>query len=689
MEPFISDLDYQCWLRYEQVPNISRRQDYLEWCKNLVIPVATQDLNSVREELVYALKKMVSIEPVVSHVPLQKKFIILGRYGVSPLVNEAYGSDRTDINEEGYIIKTVRQQGVEYIVITSPAERGLLYGSYHFIRLLQTEQDLSDLEIREAPANPLRLINHWDNMDGVVERGYAGRSIFFENYELTPHLTRVRDYARLLASIGINGIAVNNVNVHQEETRLISDHLPKAKILAEIFRAYGIKVFLSVNFAAPMQLAGLTTADPLDSEVQAWWRRKAAEIYQEIPDFGGFLVKADSEHRPGPFTYHRTQAEGANMLAEAVKDFGGLVIWRCFVYNCQQDWRDTSTDRAKAAYEYFKPLDGQFAENVVLQIKNGPMDFQVREPVSPLLGGMEETNQLLELQITQEYTGQQVHLCYLVPQWKEALEFDTYARGKGSFVKKVADGSLFQRRFNGISGVANVGADQNWTGHTLAQANLFGFGRLAWNPDLSAREITEEWVRLTFGCQEAVVETISSMLMSSWRIYENYTAPLGIGWMVNPGHHYGPSVDGYEYSQWGTYHRADHAGMGINRTVGTGTGYAGQYHSVNALRFETPQTCPEELLLFFHHLPYTYRLQNGKTIIQHIYDTHFSGVEQVKELKECWLRLRGHLDEQRFTAVLNRLNLQIDHAKEWRDVINTYFYRKTGIPDGLGRKIYP
>jgi alpha-glucuronidase len=555
--------------------------------------------------------------------------------------------------------------------------------------LLQTGQDLNDLQIREEPANPLRLINHWDNMDGVVERGYAGQSIFFANYELTPHLTRVRDYARLLASIGINGIAVNNVNVHQAETRLLSDQLPKVKTLAEIFRAYGIKVFLSVNFAAPLQLAGLATADPLDPEVKVWWQRKTAEIYREIPDFGGFLVKADSEHRPGPFTYHRTQAEGANMLAEAVRDFGGLVIWRCFVYNCQQDWRDTSTDRAKAAYEYFKPLDGQFAENVVLQIKNGPMDFQVREPVSPLLGGMEETNQLLELQITQEYTGQQVHLCYLVPQWKEVLEFDTYARGRGSFVKKVVDGSLFQRRFNGIAGVANVGTDQNWTGHPLAQANLFGFGRLAWNPDLSAQEITEEWVKLTFGCQEVVVETITSMLMRSWQIYENYTAPLGIGWMVNPGHHYGPNVDGYEYSQWGTYHRADHTGLGIDRTVGTGTGYAGQYHPENALRFENPQTCPEELLLFFHHLPYTYRLQNGKTIIQHIYDTHFSGVEQAEELKERWLRLRGYLDEQRFTAVANRLNLQIEHAKEWRDVINTYFYRKTGIPDGLGRKIYP
>ena len=682
------DLDYQCWLQYTPIQNSSRRQDYQNWCNNLVIPVTTLVVNSAREEVVYALKKMVSIEPVVSEAPLQKKFVLFGIYGDSPLVDAAYGPEEATLDQEGYLIKTLRREGMEYLVITALTDRGLLYGSYHFLRLLQTEQDLCALQIREAPTNPLRLINHWDNMDGTIERGYAGRSILYQNYELTPYLTRVRDYARLLASLGINGIAVNNVNVYEEETRFLSHHLPKAKILAEIFRAYGIKVFLSVNFAAPMQLAGLATADPLDPEVKAWWRQKTAEIYQQIPDFGGFLVKADSEHRPGPFTYHRTHAEGANMLAEAIKEFGGLIIWRCFVYNCQQDWRDTATDRAKAAYEHFMPLDGQFAENVILQIKNGPMDFQVREPVSPLLGGMEQTNQLLELQITQEYTGQQVHLFYLVPQWKTVLEFDTYARGKGSFVKKVADGSLFQRKFNGFTGVANVGTDQNWTGHPLAQANLFGFGRLAWNPNLSVQEITEEWVKLTFSGQETVVEQISSMLERSGRIYENYTAPLGIGWMVNPGHHYGPSVDGYEYSQWGTYHRADHTGIGIDRTVGTGTGYAGQYHPENALCYETPQTCPEELLLFFHHLPYTYRLQDGKTIIQHIYDTHFRGVEQAKELQECWIKLKGYLDEQRYTAVLDRLILQIEHAKEWRDVINTYFYRKTGIPDQLGRQIY-
>jgi alpha-glucuronidase len=458
--------------------------------------------------------------------------------------------------------------------------------------------------------------------------------------------------------------------------------------LASIFRPYGIKLLLSINYASPMEIGGLPTADPLDPQVRDWWRQRVEVIYGRIPDFGGFLVKADSEYRPGPFTYQRNHAEGANMLAEALAPYGGVVIWRCFVYNCQQDWRDRTTDRARAAYDHFQPLDGAFASNVILQIKNGPMDFQVREPVSPLFGAMSATNQLLELQITQEYTGQQIDLCYLAPQWKEVLDFDTYARGKGSSVKRIVDGSLFQRPYAGIAGVANVGDDPNWTGHPLAQANLFAFGRLCWNPDLTAEEITEEWVKATFGSDPEVSTTLSRMLLSSWRIYENYTAPLGIGWMVNPGFHYGPNVDGYEYSQWGTYHRADWQGIGVDRTMASGTGYTGQYFPENARRYEDVATCPDELILFFHHLPYTHQLKDGKTIIQHIYDTHFEGVEQVKELIQNWGRLKGKVDEERFRQVEERLNKQLVAAEEWRDVINTYFYRKTGIPDQHRRTIY-
>ena len=497
-------------------------------------------------------------------------------------------------------------------------------------------------------------------MDGSIERGYAGRSIFYQDNRFIRDTDRIRDYARLLASVGMNGIVLNNVNVHYRETSLITEvFLEDVSRVAAIFRAYGITVYLSINYAAPVTLGELTTADPLDPAVEKWWSEKTANICRHIPDFGGFLVKADSENRPGPFTYGRDHAQGANMLAKALKPYGGIVIWRCFVYNCKQDWRDRVTDRANAAYDNFMPLDGQFMDNVVLQIKNGPMDFQVREPVSPLFGGLKKTNQMLELQITQEYTGQQKHVCYLIPMWKEVLDFDTFSEGEGSTVKRITDGSLYPQKYSGIAAVSNIGDDMNWTGHILAQANLYGYGRLIWDPELESSQITNEWVKLTFNDHPAVVKTVSGILEKSWRAYEDYTSPLGIGWMVNPNHHYGPSVDGYEYSAWGTYHRADCFGIGVDRTVENGTGNAGRYHPENAKRYNSMENCPEELLLFFHHVLYSYRLKSsGKTLIQHIYDTHFDGVDQVKTFREQWLSLKGLIDQERFDHILNRLDIQ-------------------------------
>jgi alpha-glucuronidase len=376
------------------------------------------------------------------------------------------------------------------------------------------------------------------------------------------------------------------------------------------------------------------------------------------------------------------------MLAAALEPFGGIVIWRCFVYNCKQDWRDRKTDRARAAYDHFKPLDGRFRDNVVLQIKNGPLDFQVREPVSPLFGALEQTNQVLEFQITQEYTGQQRHLCYLVPQWKEVLEFNTHAKGEASPVKHIVDGSVWNNRLSGIAAVSNTGNDLNWTGHLLAQANLYGYGRLIWNPELSGEEIASEWIRLTFGCEPSIEAVVLRMLMDSWRIYESYTAPLGIGWMVNPEHHYGPNVDGYEYSQWGTYHYADRQGIGVDRTTSSGTGYSAQYMGQNAELFESLEQCPDELLLFFHHVPYTHVLHSGKTVIQHIYDTHFAGADEAAELLSSWQTLQAVVEDKLYAQVETRLAAQAAHAKEWRDQINTYFYRKSGINDVHGRMIY-
>ncbi|KPC99757.1 Xylan alpha-(1-_2)-glucuronosidase [Geobacillus sp. BCO2] len=671
-----------CWLRYERKDQYSRLR-----FEEIVAKRTSPIFQAAVEELQKGLRSMMEIEPqVVQEVNETANSIWLGT-----LENEEFERplEGTLVHPEGYVIRSDVDDGPFRIYIIGKTDAGVLYGVFHFLRLLQMGENIAQLSIIEQPKNRLRMINHWDNMDGSIERGYAGRSIFFVDGQFVKQNQRIKDYARLLASVGINAISINNVNVHKTETKLITDHfLPDVAEVADIFRTYGIKTFLSINYASPIEIGGLPTADPLDPEVRRWWKETAKRIYQYIPDFGGFVVKADSEFRPGPFTYGRDHAEGANMLAEALAPFGGLVIWRCFVYNCQQDWRDRTTDRAKAAYDHFKPLDGQFRENVILQIKNGPMDFQVREPVSPLFGAMPKTNQMMEVQITQEYTGQQKHLCFLIPQWKEALEFDTYAKGKGSKVKKVIDGSLFDYRYSGIAGVSNIGNDPNWTGHTLAQANLYGFGRLAWNPDLSAEEIANEWVVQTFGDDSRVVETISWMLLSSWRIYENYTSPLGVGWMVNPGHHYGPNVDGYEYSHWGTYHYADRDGIGVDRTVATGTGYTAQYFPENAAMYESLDTCPDELLLFFHHVPYTHRLHSGETVIQHIYNTHFEGVEQAKQLRKRWEQLKGKIDEKRYHDVLERLTIQVEHAKEWRDVINTYFYRKSGIDDQYGRKIY-
>jgi alpha-glucuronidase len=677
-----------CWLRLDGIKDSSFQKNYRRCLESVYCNSDTRLAKTALNELLSGLTRLTGSSPKVVDDP-ESSCIILSILAFDKEIDSALATNEiAKLQPEGFLIKAVKDNKGSKIYITAKTDKGLLYGVFRFLLYLDQQKEIGKLHLLENPKNPIRMINQWDNLDGSIERGYAGRSIFYQNNILTTDMARVKYYARMLASVGINAIAINNVNAHKEETRLIADKIHMVKEINDIFRDYGIRVFLSINYASPIDIGGLSSADPLDDEVAKWWVDRVAYIYKNIPDFGGFLVKADSENRPGPFTYNRNHAEGANMLAAALKPYGGLLIWRCFVYNCQQDWRDLTIDRAKAAYENYHYLDGSFADNVILQIKNGPMDFQVREPVSPLIGTMERTNQMLELQITQEYTGQQRHLCYLVPQWKEILDFDTRAKGQGYPVKKLVNGSTFPMKHCGITAVSNIGTDYNWTGHYLAQANLYGYGRLTWDPDLATETITEEWIISTFGPKQELIDTISKMLISSWPIYENYTSPLGIGWMVNPDHHYGPSVDGYEYSKWGTYHRADLKAIGVDRTVAKGTGFTRQYRKGNYLMFENIETCPEELILFFHRLPYTYRLKNGKTIIQHIYDTHFGGVDQAIRLKEQWEKLNGMIDEKRFSHVLDRLKQQIDHAKEWRDVINSYFYRKTGICDIHSRKIY-
>ncbi|GHU61578.1 xylan alpha-(1-_2)-glucuronosidase [Clostridia bacterium] len=587
-----------------------------------------------------------------------------------------YLKEESNLEKEAYRIEKKEDD----YHIAGGSEQGLLYGVYAFLLYLRVNGSLPAYTIQSEPAVSYRVINHWDNMDGSIERGYAGSSFFFSEEDLSYDPIRIEDYARLLASVGINILSFNNVNVKPAAMNLLTEkQLPKVAKLAELFRPFGIRLLISVHFDSPVLLGGLSTADPLDEKVKAWWEETTDLVYQYIPDLAGFLIKADSEFQNGPKSLGRTQADGANVLASALKKHDGVLFWRCFVYNCQQDWRDSKTDRPKAAYEEFYPLDGKFADNVYLQIKYGPTDFQVREPNSPLLGAMSDTKQALEFQLAQEYTGHQIDLYHWAVQWKEILN---EPRDKQNKLK-----DCIGKQIQSICAVSNTGKDKNWTGHLLAQLNLFAFGKVAWNPDFSLEEITKEWIALTFGTDSEVLEKVGKILLDSRKVYEHYNAPLGIGWMVNPDIHYGPNVNGYEFSHWGTYHRASCFAIGIDRTK-TGTGFTLQYDSFVQELYENKETCPEHFLLFFHRLPYTYQLKSGKTLIQHIYDTHFQGVEEVEEFLSLWDSLKEKLPEQAYESVRERLERQHKNALEWRDQINTYFYRMSGIPDEKKRLIY-
>ena len=484
----------------------------------------------------------------------------------------------------------------------------------------------------------MRWVDQWDNLNGTIERGYAGRSIFFDNGAVRDDLTRAGEYARLLASVGINGCAINNVNADLK--MLTPEMIAQVARIADAFRPWGVRLAMSVDLSSPKVVGGLDTFDPLDSRVIAWWQKAVDQLYAQIPDFAGFVVKADSEGRAGPSQYGRTPVDAANVLARALKPHGGVLLYRAFVYNHHLDWNDPKADRARAAYDIFHPLDGKFDDNVIVQIKHGPIDFQVREPVSPLFAGLQKTNEAIELQITQEYTGQQRHLVFLVPMWKEALDFDLRADNRHTPVKEIVEGKAFHRPLGGFAGVANVGLDANWLAHPMAMANLYGFGRLAWNPDTTSQTIADDWTRLTFGNDSKVVSTIDGMLLSSWSTYEDYTGPLGLGTLTDILHsHYGPGIESAERNGWGQWIRADHEGVGMDRTVATGTGYIGQYPPEVASMYESLTTCPDQLLLFMHHVPYTYKLHSGKTVIQHIYDSHYEGAASAAKFVTDWQRL--------------------------------------------------
>lgn len=626
-------------------------------------------------------KKTAVTETIEREMPLLFKEI---RRSGSPDASIAFlPGDEAALGTEGYRIGET-EAGYK---IESASPVGYLYGMYGLHRLL-TAQNEAGFPYESVPDQSIRMIDHWDNFDGSIERGYAGESIFYDHNTFRGDTELIRQYARLLASVGINAVLINNVNVHRPETFFVTGKaLAEIRKISDVLAAYGIKTYLSVNFAAPITVGRLKSADPLEPEVASWWEETVKRIYEEIPDFAGFVVKADSEGEPGPFTYGRNHDEGANMLARAAGPYGGVIIWRCFVYDCSQDWWNREADRARAAYDIFEPLDGRFLDNVILQIKNGPIDFQIREPVSPLFGALKKTNQILEFQITQEYTGHQRDICYLVPMWKETMDFDT-KHGKSLTVKDAVRENSPVRGRSGIAGVGNVGMDANWTGSKLAQANLYGFGRLVWNHELSSEAIAEEWVRQSFCLTEEKCGKLAAILTTSREVYEAYTCPLGVGFMCKPAVHYGVDIDGYEYDRWGTYHYADRDGVGRDRTVKTGTSYTRQYSDARFSEYEDLSSCPDELLLFFHHVPYTHVLHSGKTVIQHIYDTHFEGVERVREYQAVWESLKDSLDEESYLNMKERLVWQLENAVSWRDQVNTYFYRKSGIPDEKGRKIY-
>ncbi|MGB7189163.1 MAG: alpha-glucuronidase family glycosyl hydrolase [Acidobacteriaceae bacterium] len=668
------------WLRYAPVQNAARY-------KSLPAAVVPLDhspvIRSAAREAVRGLDQMLGHPVLEGDGFSTMPELVIGT--VAEIEARFPGwKPATQLKPEGYAVATVQDHGHADWLIAGADARGALYGTFHFLEQIAEDRSPSALAGASSPAEQVRWVNQWDNLDGSIERGYAGRSIFFAKGTVLPDLTRAGEYARLLASVGVNGCVVNNVNA--DDRMLTPEMIAQLARIADAFRPWGVRLAISVDLASPQKIGGLDTFDPLNPRVIAWWRKKTDEIYARIPDFGGFLVKADSEGQPGPSQYGRSPADAANLLARALKPHGGVLLYRAFVYNHHLDWRDPKADRARAAYDIFHPLDGKFDDNVLVQIKYGPIDFQVREPASPLFAGLRHTNEAIELEITQEYTGQQRHLVFLVPLWKTILDFDMRADNRRTPVKEIVEGRSFHRPLGGFAGVANVGLDANWLAHPLAMANLYGFGRLAWNPDLSSATIAEEWTRLTFGGDPLVVRTVDAMLLSSWPIYEQYTGSLGMGTLTDIlGSHYGPNPQSAEGNGWGQWIRATHTGVGMDRTVATGTGYIGQYPPQVAARYESLATCPDNLLLFMHHVPYTHRLHAGPTVIQSIYNAHYAGARGAAHLVDQWKMLQGHIDPQRYEKVLALQQYQAGSAIVWRDAVNGYFHAMSGIADEQGR----
>lgn len=677
-----SQTDYKLWMQYNKVQDQTLLLEYNTNINGIVALGDSKIIQAATKELEIGLLGLLGKSISNQKINNSKNSVLIGsEKALKKEALEQVKKELSSINNEGFVIKTIVWQGEKQILITAKTDVGVLYGVYNFLRLLQTNQNITNLNFVDSPKINIRILNHWDNLNETVERGYAGSSIW--NWQKLPDFIDQRhiDYARANASIGINGTVLNNVNANA--LILTPQYLEKVTALANTFRPYGIKVYLTARFSAPIEIGKLKTADPYDPEVIKWWKDKTNQIYDSIPDFGGFVIKANSEGQPGPQNYGRNHVDGANMLADALAPHGGIVMWRAFVYS-----EHDTDDRAKQAYSEFVPYDGKFRDNVIVQVKNGAIDFQPREPFHPMFGAMPKTPLMMEFQITQEYLGFSTHLVYLPKLYQEVLESDTYSKGKASTVAKVIDGSLDHHTLTGMAGVANIGSDLNWCGHPFAQANWYGFGRLAWNPYLDSETIAEEWLRMTFSNNENFVKPVKKMMLESREAVVNYMTPLGLHHIMDTGHHYGPGpwVSTLSRPEWNPvyYHKADKNGIGFNRSS-TGSNATAQYAPELAKEFNDVNTCPEKYLLWFHHLPWDYKLKNGQTLWDGMALKYQEGVDQVINMQATWGKVKPYVDEPRFHEVQMLLNIQHKEAKWWRDACLLYFQQFSGkeLPKGV------
>ncbi|KAJ6564424.1 alpha-glucuronidase precursor [Mycena capillaripes] len=665
----------QAWLRYAPLP-----QDHNTLPSSIIAlnSSANSPVNTAGQELQKGIQGIFGKRLSVGTTGKETSSAVVGTVSQFQM---AFGSSpvKDKLEEDGFWLN-VKGSTVQ---ILGQNERGALYGAFEYLSML-AQGNFSNVEYATNPAAPVRWINSWDNMDGSITRGFGGNSIFFADGHVISDLTRASEYARLLSSIRVNAVVVNDVNANF--TTINPENIQGVGRIADAFRPYGIQLGLSLDFASPMELGNLSTYDPLDPGVIAFWDDITKQIYDTIPDFAGYLVKADSEGTPGPMVYNRTLADGANLFAKAIKPFGGIVMYRAFVYNQLPDEGDWKADRANAAVDFFQPLDGQFDDNVIVQIKYGPIDFQVREPASPLFANLLETNTAIELQVAQEYLGQQCHLVYLPPLWRTILDFDLRVQNQSSFVRNVITGERFKRPLGGSAAVVNVGLNDTWLGSHLAMSNLYAYGHLAWDWTRDSEEILQDWTRLTFGLDKTVIDTITQMSMASWPAYENYSGNLGEQTLNDILYtHFGPNPQTLDNTVWGQWTRADHTSIGMDRTVSNGTGFSGQYPPEVAAMYGNIESTPDNLLLWFHHVNYTQKLKSGKTVIQHFYDAHYEGAETAHKFVTMWKSLEGKIDDERFEDVLFRQVFQAGHSIVWRDAIVNFYNTISGIPDDASR----